>query len=176
MTLGAVGLTARATVTAAAPMGVRTPQAPPRDVVPGKACAGGVPSPAPVATAIGSWRQDPSPPGAGITANPSLEVCLAAFSTADESQSVLRQISAQLGKSAGPSYAPPSSVPSHIIVPGVPGAVASFLDLSTSGEESIYFARGTYLAYVVTICSGSGGVSCGAGPAAARRQYDSLPG
>ena len=133
-------------------------------------------SPTPVATAVGSWRQDPSPPGPGMTANPSLEVCLDAFSTAGETQSVLSQISAQLGKAAGPSYAPPSSVPSRIAVPGVPGAVASFLDLSTFGQESIYFAKGKYLAYVATICSGSGGASCSPGLAAARRQYGVLPG
>jgi hypothetical protein len=111
-----------------------------------------------------------------VTASPSLDVCLDEFATSGEAQNVFGQISAQFGKAAGPSYASPSSVPSRIAVPGVPGAVASFLDLSTSGQESIYFAKGKYVAYVVTVCSGSGGASCSAGLTAARRQYGALPG
>lgn len=141
-----------------------------------RGCTGGATSPTSVTTAIGSWRQNPSPPGPGATQGPSLDVCLDEFSTAVEAQWVLDQISAQLGKPVGPSYAPPSSVPSRIAVPGVPGAVASSLDLSTSGQESIYFAKGRYIAYVVTLCSAGGGTACGAWLTAARRQYGATPG
>jgi hypothetical protein len=120
-------------------------------------CAAGVSSPIPVSTAVASRRQDPSPSGLGVPAIPSLDVCLSAFSTAGETQSMLQQISAQLGTAAGPSYEPSASASSRVTVPGVPGAVASFLDLSTFGQGSAYFAKGKYPAYAVTICKGSGG-------------------
>jgi hypothetical protein len=89
---------------------------------------------------------------------------------------VVEQISASSVERTGPSYAPPSSVPYRVTVPGVPGAVASFLDLSSSGQENIYFAKGRYLASVVTICASRGGASCDAGLTVARRQYAALPG
>jgi hypothetical protein len=139
-------------------------------------CAAGVSSPIPVSTAVASRRQDPSPSGLGVPAIPSLDVCLSAFSTAGETQSMLQQISAQLGTAAGPSYEPSTSASSRVTVPGVPGAVASFLDLSTFGQGSAYFAKGKYPAYAVTICKGSGGQSCSPGLAAAPGQYDALPG
>lgn len=51
-------------------------------------CADGVASPRPLKNVIGSWRQDPRPPSPGMTAIPSVDVCLCAFSTSTEAQSV----------------------------------------------------------------------------------------
>jgi hypothetical protein len=139
-------------------------------------CTDGVAPPRPLSTVVGSWRQDPGPPSRGMAAVPSVDVCLDAFSTSTGARDVLGRIAAKLATVVSPSNASPSSLPSHGAVPGVPGAVASFLDMSTVGQLSIWFTTGNDVSYVMTRCSPAGGSACAAGPTAARRHYAAIQG
>jgi hypothetical protein len=74
-----------------------------------------------------------------------------------------------------PTGPTPSSVPSPVPVPGIRGAAGYFLDFSTSGEEQIFFAKGSVVVNVDLVCYG-GGDDCGIASTMARREYSKLPG
>jgi len=57
---------------------------------------------------------------------------------------------------------------------GVPTAVSTFKDLSTAGEENIYFSTGDVVAWLHVVCAPEGGSTCAIGAAEARQQYGRL--
>jgi hypothetical protein len=126
-----------------------------------------------LASAMQTWSQSPTPPADGFQTEPSLEVCLSLYATRADAADALRQVARQTAASEHPSV-PPSSVPVAMSLSGMPGAVASFLDLSTVGQGSITFARGTVVASVDVVCTSHGGSSCAIGANAARREYRKL--
>jgi hypothetical protein len=126
-----------------------------------------------LASAMLTWSQRRTPPADGFQTGPGLEVCLSLYATKADATDVLRQVARQTAASEHPSV-PPSSVPAPISLPGVPGAVASFLDWSTAGQETITFARGTVVARVDVVCASEGGPSCAVGASTAGRQYRKL--
>jgi hypothetical protein len=120
-----------------------------------------------------TWSQSPTSPAAGFQAEPTVELCLSLYATTADAADVLHQVARQTTAAEHPSP-PPSSVPVPLPLSGVPGAVASFLDLSTVGQETITFDRGAVVASVNVVCASQGGPSCVVGANTARRQYRRL--
>jgi hypothetical protein len=138
------------------------------------ACTGGVTSPNWIVSRARSWRESSTQPVASLTSIPSIQVCLSLFSSSADAEGVQGQIAAQVGSASSPGSATPSSVPQSLTVPGVPGAVASFVDFSTVGQENIEFVSGDVLASIVVLCAPEGGQSCAIGISSAQEQYRRL--
>jgi hypothetical protein len=129
-----------------------------------------------LASEVRAWRKSPTAPALGAEPGPSLQVCLSLYVTPTDATSVQSRNANQMNAAEHPRGSPPSSVPVPVTVPGVPGAVASFLDLSTEGEENIFFARGNVVAWIYVLCNPGGGPSCAIGISTAQRQYHELAG
>jgi hypothetical protein len=129
-----------------------------------------------LASEVRAWRQSPTAPAPGAEPDPSLQVCLSLYVTPTDATSVQSQNASQMHAAEHPQGSPPSSVPVPVTVPGVPGAVGSFLDISTAGWESIFFACGNVVAWIYVLCDPGGGPSCAIGISTAQRQYHKLPG
>jgi hypothetical protein len=130
-----------------------------------------------LASDVRAWRQSPTAPAPGTgLPDPSLQVCLSLYVTPTDATSVQSQNANQMNAAEHSRGSPPSSVPVPVTVPGVPGAVGSFLDISTAGWENIYFARGNVVAWIYVVCNPGGGPSCAIGIATAQQQYHKLPG
>jgi hypothetical protein len=128
------------------------------------------------ASEVRAWRQSPTAPPLGAEPDPSVQVCLSLYVTPTDATSAQNQNTNQMNAAEHPQGSPPSSVPVPVAVPGVPGAVGSFLDISTAGWESIFFARGNVVAWIYVVCNPGGGPSCAIGISTAQRQYHELPG
>lgn len=121
------------------------------------------------------WRESATPAAPGTESIPSLGVCLSLFSSPAAAAKVQTQLESLVYTYDHPTGPTPSSVPSPVSVPGIRGAAGYFLDFSTSGEEQIFFAKGSVVVDVDLVCYG-GGDDCGIASTMARREYSKLPG
>ncbi len=129
-----------------------------------------------LASEVRAWRQNPTAPALESEPDPRLQVCLSLYVTPTNAMSVQSKNANQMNAAEHPQGSPSSSVPVPVTVPGVPGAVGSFLGTSTAGQENISFARGNVVAWIYVLCNPGGGPSCAIGISTAQRQCHKLPG
>jgi hypothetical protein len=129
-----------------------------------------------LASAMRVWTQTPAVPAASVGGTRRrLQVCLSLYVTPADAAIVRTKNANQMNVAEHPPT-PPSSIPVPVDVPGVPGAMGTFIDFSTVGQESIVFARGNVVAWIYDSCAPGGGPSCAIGIWTAQRQYRNLPG
>lgn len=127
------------------------------------------------ASDVKTWSRSPIAPTGGSQSIRTVQVCLSLFASRADAAVVQHYFAQQINASEHPSGVPPSSVPVPVEILHVPGAIGSFLDFSTAGQEVIYFAKDNFVVRVLVMCDAEGGTSCAAGETMAQQQFKRLP-